>query len=105
MNLNGRVAVVGTINSYNSVDPSEIPDIFPLILGKKLTLQGFHFFDYIDKMENGRKVLSEWVKSGQLKVVEETILNGFERMPEALIGLFSTTSSNLGKVIVKAYPD
>jgi NADPH-dependent curcumin reductase CurA len=41
----------------------------------------------------------------QIKVVQETILNGFEKMPEALIGLFNSTAGNLGKVIVKAYPD
>ena len=41
----------------------------------------------------------------QIKVVQETILNGFEKMPQALIGLFNSTAGNLGKVIVKAYPD
>lgn len=110
MKLNGRVAVVGTIDSYNqSADDKGnlIADPFPMILGKKLRIAGFHFFDYLDQMDEGRSALSQWLTNGQLKVVKETILNGFEKMPEALIGLFSqaSTAGNFGKVIVKAYPD
>lgn len=107
MKLNGRVAVVGTIDSYNQSPEAGnlIPDPFSLILGKKLRIAGFHFFDYLDQMDEGRSVLLQWVKNDQLKVVKETILNGFEKMPEALIGLFASTAGNFGKVIVKAYPD
>ena len=105
MNVGGRVVIVGTIDTYGQAEPGQIPDLFPLILGKKLAVSGFHFFDYMDRMDEGRQHLLAWVKSGQLKVVRETILNGFETMPEALIGLFTDTARNLGKVIVKAYPD
>ena len=44
-----------------------VPDILPLILGKNLSVSGFHFFDYLDRMDEGRICLSEWVNSGQLK--------------------------------------
>ena len=44
-----------------------VPDILPLILGKNLSVSGFHFFDYLDRMDEGRICLSELVKSGQLK--------------------------------------
>ena len=82
-----------------------VPDPTSLILTKKLSISGFHFFDYMNNLEEGRTQLSTWLKNGQLKLAQETILHGFEKMPEALIGLFEQTSNNLGKVIVQAYPN
>ena len=105
MNLNGRVVVVGVIGAYNSTKQVMVPDPTSLILTKKLSVSGFHFFDYMNDLEEGRTQLSTWLKNGQLKLAQETILHGFEKMPEALIGLFEQTSNNLGKVIVQAYPN
>ena len=51
-----------------------VPDILPLILGKNLSVSGFHFFDYLDRMDEGRICLSEWVKNGQLKGCYSQIL-------------------------------
>ena len=101
MNLNGRVVMVGAIGSYNETEPSMVPDPTKTILSQKLTISGFHFFDYMNDLEEGREKLSKWLKSGELKLAHETVVNGFEKMPEALIGLFGQTSGNLGKVIVK----
>ena len=43
--------------------------------------------------------MAAWIKEGKIKT-EETIIEGFDKMPEALIGLF--TGSNVGKMLVKA---
>ena len=43
--------------------------------------------------------MANWIKEGKIKI-DETIIEGYERMPEAFIGLFK--GSNLGKMIVKA---
>ncbi|GEP91195.1 hypothetical protein [Chitinophaga terrae (ex Kim and Jung 2007)] len=43
--------------------------------------------------------LAGWVKDGQLKYTE-TIEEGFDKLPEAFLGLFS--GRNSGKMIVKA---
>ena len=51
-----------------------VPDILPLTLGKKISVSGFHFFDYLDRMDEGRIRLSEWVKNGQLKGCYSQIL-------------------------------
>ena len=99
MNLNGRVVVVGVISNYNSTQPDTCPDPTSLILSKNLRISGFHFFDYMNDLEEGRTALASWMKSGQLKA-QESVVNGFEKMPEALIGLFEP-NDNLGKVIVK----
>ena len=57
-----------------------VPDIFPLILGKNLSVSGFHFFDYLDRMDEGRICLSEWVKSGKLKGYSGQILCKFSNI-------------------------
>ena len=44
--------------------------------------------------------MAQWIQEGKIKY-DETIIEGFEKMPEAFIGLL--TGSNLGKMIVKAW--
>jgi len=43
--------------------------------------------------------MAGWVASGKIKV-RETVVDGFDKMPQALMGLF--TGDNTGKMIVKA---
>ncbi len=42
--------------------------------------------------------LAEWIRQDKIKA-KETIVEGFEKTPEAFIGLFS--GQNLGKMVVK----
>ena len=68
----------------------------------------------------GIKAMAGWVASGEIKVklldtfdqivlllsfslvikVRETVVDGFDKMPQALMGLF--TGDNTGKMVVKA---
>ena len=43
--------------------------------------------------------MAAWVISGQVQV-KETVVEGFEKMPDAFMGLF--TGVNTGKMVVKA---
>jgi len=47
----------------------------------------------------GIKAMAGWVASGKIKV-RETVVDGFDKMPQALMGLF--TGDNTGKMVVKA---
>ena len=49
-------------------------------------------------MERFYADMSGWLKSGQIKT-QETVLNGFERAPEGLIGLFE--GRNTGKMLIQ----
>ena len=49
-------------------------------------------------MDEMFQVVKPWVKDGTLKF-EETVIDGFERLPEALGMLF--TGGNLGKMLVR----
>jgi NADPH-dependent curcumin reductase CurA len=98
MNPYGRVAVCGTIASYNDPEPALSPSILPLVVYKFLTIRGFLIADFATRFPEGLAQLAGWLQQGQL-TYSETIVEGFERLPEAFIGLFE--GRNEGKMLVK----
>jgi len=94
-----RIVVCGQISTYNNSDNSrQVPDFFPLILTRAALVQGYHVSDYTQRFPEAIKQLSAWHQQGIIKV-KETVLNGFEKLPEAFIGLFA--GDNIGKMLVK----
>lgn len=63
------------------------PRVQTALIKTSALMKGFVVNDYRDRFPEGTKQLAEWVKSGQLQY-EETITEGFERIPEAFLGLF-----------------
>lgn len=61
-------------------------------------MQGFIIGDFKDHFREGIEQLSQWVKDGKLKY-KETIIEGFNKLPEAFLGLFS--GENKGKMVMK----
>jgi NADPH-dependent curcumin reductase CurA len=98
LNLYGRVAVCGTIANYNDTEQALSPSILPLVVYKFLTIRGFLIADFASRFPEGLAQLAAWLKEGKLTYAE-TIVEGFERLPEAFIGLFE--GQNEGKMIVK----
>lgn len=98
LNPYGRVAVCGTIASYNDPKPALSPSILPLVVYKFLTIRGFLIADFAARFPEGLAQLATWLQQGKL-TYSETIVEGFERLPEAFIGLFE--GRNEGKMLVK----
>ena len=61
-------------------------------------MQGFIIGNFQSEFPEGIKQLAAWVKEGKLKSAE-TIVHGFEKLPQALLGLFK--GDNTGKMIVQ----
>ena len=99
INFNARIALCGQISLYNSSEIPVGPRIQPMLLTRSVLMQGFIVGNYSADFPEGIKHLSEWVKDGKLKF-SETIENGFDNLPKALLGLFK--GENTGKMIVKA---
>ncbi|WP_395077894.1 NADP-dependent oxidoreductase [Flavobacterium sp.] len=99
INFNARIALCGQISLYNSTEVPVGPRIQPMLLTRSVLMQGFIVGNYSTNFPEGIKHLSEWVKDGKLKF-SETIVNGFDNLPKALLGLFK--GENTGKMIVKA---
>lgn len=98
MNLHGRIPLCGQISDYNAEKTPTGPLPQMKILSNRLTMTGFIVFDYQARFAEGTKELTQWYKEGKLKA-EETVVKGFDKLPEALLGLFA--GQNTGKMIVK----
>jgi len=99
-NLNGhaRFVLCGQISQYNNTRISTGPAILPIFLTRSVTLRGFLVRNYSERFDAARKDLEKWVIEGKLRYTE-TVVNGFEKLPEAFIGLF--TGKNTGKMLVR----
>jgi len=100
MNTYGRVAVCGAISHYNDVGGySKVTDILPLCVFKELKVEGFLVPRWIERWMEGVTAMAGWIMKGDIKA-RETVVEGFEKMPVAFMGLF--TGDNIGKMVVKA---
>jgi NADPH-dependent curcumin reductase CurA len=95
MNLHGRIPVCGMISTYNGGGEG-VRNLFNMIY-KRIRMEGFVATDFAHLNAAFLSDMTEWLKSGQIKY-QETVLNGFERAPEGLIGLFE--GRNSGKMLI-----
>jgi NADPH-dependent curcumin reductase CurA len=104
MKPGGRLVACGVVSGYDT-DPSQglqsVRGVPAWFISRRLTLRGFIVSDFYagDARERALGELRGWVESGQLKIRED-IVNGFESLPAALIGLLA--GDNIGKRLVKA---
>ncbi len=97
MRLRGRIPVCGMIGAYNGDGPG-VRNLTQLIY-KRIRMEGFVMTDFVPLQAEFEREMSGWIKSGQMHW-QETIIEGFGRIPEALIGLFK--GENAGKMLVRA---
>ena len=95
MNVRGRIPVCGMISTYNGGGEG-VKNLFNMIYGK-VRMEGFVASDFGHLNAQFITDMTGWLKSGQIKY-QETVLEGFERAPEGLIGLFE--GRNTGKMLI-----
>jgi NADPH-dependent curcumin reductase CurA len=96
MNVRGRIPVCGMISTYNGGGEG-VRSLFSLIYGR-IRMEGFVSSDFPHLNAKFAEDMTGWLKDGRVKY-QETILDGFERAPEGLIGLFSGVNS--GKMLIR----
>jgi NADPH-dependent curcumin reductase CurA len=102
MNPRGRIACCGAISGYDGAPPEHGPRGVPgMIVVKRLTVRGFLVMDFFAKRAEALAQMQAWVRDGRIKVVED-VIDGFEHLPQALIGLLH--GENRGKRMVRANP-
>lgn len=96
----GRVAICGSISSYN-FDASSLPKatiLQPAILFNQLKVEGFIVSRWKDRSSEGISKNLQWLKEGKLQY-RETVTKGFENMFNAFVDMLQ--GKNIGKAIVQ----
>ncbi len=95
-----RIVICGAISQYDGgLDrPDHGPRLLQHMLFQRATIQGILARDYLHRVDEMKAIVAPWVRDGEI-VFEETILEGFEKLPSALNSLFS--GRNLGKLLVR----
>lgn len=96
MNVKGRIPVCGMISTYNGGGEG-VQNLFKLIYGR-IRMQGFVASDFGHLNAQFVADMTGWLKDGRINY-QETILQGFETVPEGLIGLFE--GRNAGKMLIR----
>ena len=94
----GRIALCGMIANYNDAEPQPGPRGMMLIVGRRLTVQGFIVTDHPEDCQEYIGKAMAWVVEGRLKY-RESIEEGLENAPQAFINLLA--GGNTGKQIVQ----
>lgn len=97
----GRVAVCGSISSYNTApkDMPRVPILQPLFAFKQLRMEGFLVWRWADRWQQGIEGVYKLVEAGHVQY-QETTTEGFKNLPRAFIQMLR--GANTGKAVVKS---
>lgn len=98
INKFARIIICGAISVYNHTSVPKSISVQPFLVKNSALMQGFIVNDYADKFPDAMHQLSSWLAEGKL-TYSETIVEGFQQIPQAFIDLFD--GKNKGKMIVK----
>lgn len=98
INKNARIPLCGAISNYNATEEPLGPRLQSTLIKNSALIQGFIISNYAAKFPQGFGQLANWFKEGKIQY-SETIVEGFNNIPQAFIDLFS--GKNEGKMIVK----
>jgi NADPH-dependent curcumin reductase CurA len=98
INTFARLSICGQISQYNNTKPELGPRLLGMLIVARAKMQGFLVTDYMPRFGEAFPEMAGWMREGKLKHRED-IIDGFENLPKAFIGLFH--GENIGKRIVK----
>ena len=98
LNVHARMSICGQISQYNLEKPEIGPRWLWALIVKQARAEGFLVFQFADKFQQAAVEMAGWIKQGKLKY-QEDIVEGFENLPQAFIGMLE--GDNTGKRLVK----
>ncbi|MCU0897266.1 MAG: NADP-dependent oxidoreductase [Burkholderiales bacterium] len=102
INRKARIVICGAISQYNNTTPMKGPANYMMLLVNRARMEGMVVFDYADRYAVAVRDIAGWMREGRFKSRED-IVDGLDRFPEALNGLFA--GENFGKLILKVNED
>ncbi|PYT18658.1 MAG: NADP-dependent oxidoreductase [Acidobacteria bacterium] len=98
LTVGARISICGQISQYNNTKAEVGPRLLGQLIIARAKVQGFLVTDYAARFGPALAEMAGWVRSGKIKYRED-IIEGFENLPKAFIGLFR--GENIGKRLVK----
>lgn len=98
LNVGVRISICGQISQYNDTKVEMGPRLLGALIVARAKVQGFLVSDYAPRFGSALAEMAGWLKAGKLKYRED-IVDGFENLPKAFIGLLQ--GENVGKRLVK----
>jgi NADPH-dependent curcumin reductase CurA len=98
INQFARIIICGAISIYNETELPTSLSVQPFLVKNSALMQGFIVSNYAEKFPEAIQKLAGWLNEGKLTYTE-TIVDGFDNIPQAFIDLFE--GKNKGKMIVK----
>ena len=98
INQFARMSICGAISVYNNTEMPKSISVQSFLLKNSALMQGFIVSNYAKKFPEAIQQLSKWLMEGKLTYTE-TVVEGFDNIPNAFIDLFD--GKNKGKMIVK----
>jgi NADPH-dependent curcumin reductase CurA len=96
-----RIPLCGMIAEYNATADTGGPSLRALLVQRAM-IKGFIVSDHYDRFPAFLREMTPLVREGRIKFRED-IVDGLDRAPSALIGLFE--GKNFGKMLVRVSPD
>ena len=101
MRMYGRIVACGSISRYNDLEPAVGPRNLFMDVTKRLRMQGYIISDHYERFPEFAAKAERWLRDGQLRY-RETVIDGIENAPAALLGLLR--GENIGKMLVQVGP-
>ena len=99
--MRGTVLLCGSTSQY-SLSEMRGPANYIWLGTMRARLQGFVVFDYLERYAEARSRMSQWIKTGDLKLIEHVHEGDIGDFPIAFRDLYA--GRNLGKMVVKLPP-
>ena len=96
--MHARVVICGGISRYNATGPLPGPVNYFNLVFRRARMEGFIVIDYAKRFDEATREMQIWIDAGRIKH-RATVIDGFEKLPQALIKLFA--GDNIGKMMVR----
>jgi len=98
---NARIVLCGSISEYTREEKFGLKN-YAMLRRANATMHGYFVYNYLDQFDSTNAQLAKWIASGQMTPLIDELI-GFDKMPEALIGVYDGT--NIGTRCVKVKLD
>jgi len=98
---NARIVLCGSISEYTREEKFGLKN-YAMLRRSNATMHGYFVYNYLDQFDATNVQLADWIAAGEMTPLIDELI-GFEKMPEALIGVYDGT--NIGTRCVKVKLD